>query len=343
MPVAPLSAVRRLVALVLLAGAVVGGAGCGSADEGSRPDAAATLLLDFTPNAVHVGIYLALARDYTGAAGVDLTVQTPGTSTDATKLLLAGSADFAVMDIHDLAIARAKGRDLVGVMAIVERPLASIIAQPDVRSPKDLEGRRVGVTGLPSDDAVLDSIVRGDGGDPRKVRRTTIGFDAVPAILGGKVSGATAFWNDEGVALRAKRPKLKVFKVDDFGAPAYPELVLVTPRTTVQDDPDLVGATVAALQRGYSEALSDPASAVEALVDAVPGTGRALTARELDAVQPTFQAVDGSIGTLDLAGLRPWARWEQRFGIVKRVPEVAQMFVPRFAAAGAKQAAENSG
>lgn len=343
MPVTRLPAARRLIALVLLAGAVAFATGCGSSSDGSRPDAAATLLLDFTPNAVHVGIYLAVARDYTGAEGVDLTVQTPGTSTDATKLLLARRADFAVMDIHDLAIARAKDRDLVAVMAVVQRPLASVIAQADVRSPKALEGRRVGVAGLPSDDAVLDSLVRGDGGDPAKVRRTTIGFDAVPAILGGKVSGATAFWNDEGVALRAKRPALRVFKVDEFGAPAYPELLLVALRATVQDEPDLVRATVTALQRGYREAITDPASAVGALVDAVPGTDRTLTVRKLDAVQPAFQAPDGSIGTLDLGALRPWARWEQRFGIVKRTPEVAQMFVPRFAAAGATKATENSG
>ena len=42
-------------------------AGCGG-DKSSagpdRPDTAATLVLDFRPNAVHAGIYEALARDY---------------------------------------------------------------------------------------------------------------------------------------------------------------------------------------------------------------------------------------------------------------------------------------
>lgn len=335
---------HRVPAVLLAAAALVlGGCGTGGGPDAGRPDEAATLLLDFQPNAVHVGIYQALARDYTGAEGVSLSVQVPGSGTDAVKSLISGRSRFAILDLHDLAIARAKGRDLVGVMAIVERPLAAVLAQPDIRSPRALEGHRVGVTGLPSDDAVLSSLVAGDGGDPAKVRRTTIGFDAVPALLGGKVAGATAFWNAEGVALQAKRPGVHVFKVDDYGAPAYPELVLTVTRQTVQDQPALVRATVTALQRGYREAISDPESAVGALVDAVPGTDRQLAAAELDAVSPAFQAPDGRIGTLDLDALRRWAAWEQRVGIVDRVPEVADVFVPRFAAAGARKAAENSG
>ncbi|MCW2999749.1 MAG: transporter substrate-binding protein [Solirubrobacterales bacterium] len=337
-------AARRLAAVALAACAPLLLLGCGSGgSDAGRPNQAATLLLDFQPNAVHAGIYLATARDYSGAEGVHLEVQVPGTGTDAARLLLSGRAQFAVLDIHDLAIARAKGRDLVGVMAIVQRPLAAVIAQPDVRRPRALEGRRVGVTGLPSDDAVLDSLVRGDGGDPRKVRRTAIGFGAVPAILGRKVSGATAFWNAEGVALKAKRPEVRIFKVDEFGAPAYPELILTTTRTLVQDQPALVRATVTALQRGYREAIVDPESAVTALVDAVPGTDRALTAAQLDAVQSSFQAPNGRVGTLDLDALRRWAAWERRFGIVAEAPEVALMFAPRFAAEGAGKATQNSG
>ena len=319
-------------------------AGCGSdGDNNGRANAAATLLLDFQPNAVHVGVYQAVARDFTGAEGVRLTIQVPGTGTDAVKLLLSRRAQFAILDIHDLAIARAKGRDLVGVMAIVQKPLAAVIAQANVTRPRDLEGRRVGVTGLPSDDAVLESLVRGDGGDPRTVKRTTIGFDAVPAILGGKVSGATAFWNAEGVALKAKRPGLRIFKVDEFGAPPYPELVLTTTSTLIQDQPALVRATVAALQRGYRESIADPETAVAALVDAVPGTDRALTADQLDAVQPTFQSRRGRVGTLDMKALEDWAVWEQRFGIVDKAPEIALMFAPRFAEESARRATENDG
>jgi putative hydroxymethylpyrimidine transport system substrate-binding protein len=215
-----------------------------------------------------------------------------------------------------------------------------------VRTPRDLEGLRVGVTGLPSDDAVLSSIVRGAGGDPAKVRRTTIGFDAVPALLSGKVAGATAFWNAEGVALNAKassRGPFRAFRVDRYGAPSYPELVLTVTRQTLEDHASLVGATVRALQRGYREALVDPDSAVEALVDAAPGLDRDLMASELDAVQPLFQADDGTVGTLDVPELARWARWERRFGIVRRTPDVARAFSGRLARLGAAEARQTSG
>src|SRR4051795_9382817 len=187
----------------LLLGLLLLIAGCGGSTGGDRPDAQATLLLDFTPNAVHSGIYVASDRGFDTAEGVKLQIRKPSASTDALKLLQGGRADMAILDIHDLGIAREKGRDLVGVMAFVQRPLAAVLAQPAIRSPKDLEGKRVGATGLPSDSAVLDSVVRGAGGDPHRVKETTIGFEAVKALLARRVAGATAFWNVEGVALQA--------------------------------------------------------------------------------------------------------------------------------------------
>jgi putative hydroxymethylpyrimidine transport system substrate-binding protein len=215
------------------------------------------------------------------------------------------------------------------VMALVQRPLAAVIAQPQVARPRDLEGKRAGVTGLPSDDAVLSSIVRGDGGDPARVKKVTIGFEAVTALLSRKVDAATAFWNAEGVALQAKRPGMHQFKVDDYGAPAYPELVLCVSRQTLDEDRSLVAATVRALRRGYEETINDPESAVEALVDRAH-VDRAATARELDAVSPAFTEGVTRYGQLDPTALAAWARWEARFGITQRPPDVARAFAPGF-------------
>src|SRR5439155_22861373 len=127
-------------------------------------------VLDFAPNAVHAGIYVAVAHGYDEAEGVTLHVRAPPASTEGLKLLLADRADFAILDIHDLALARQQGRDVVGILPLVQRPLAAVLAQPGVHSPRDLEGRSAGVTGVPSDTAVLHSIVRGAGGSPARVR-----------------------------------------------------------------------------------------------------------------------------------------------------------------------------
>jgi putative hydroxymethylpyrimidine transport system substrate-binding protein len=316
--IAVLLAVFACVALPL--------SGCGEAKHAQRTLADATLVLDFTPNAAHAGIYSAIARGYDRAEGVRLHVQVPGSSTDSAKLLLDGRVAFAVMDIHDLAIARAKGKDLVGVMALVERPLAAVLAQPDIRSPRGLEGKRVGVTGVPSDDAVLSSIVAGAGGNPKLVKRVTIGFNAVPALLGGRVAGATAFWNVEGVALRQKHPGTQAFRVDAYGAPAYPELVLCTTGAELQRSPGLVRGTVRALVHGYEVTVKDPAASIRDLRSRVSGLDARELARQLDVMRAAFRSPSGAIGVLDPATLRAWASWEAKFGIVPRPPDVARAF-----------------
>ncbi len=315
-----------LLALLLAAAALL--AGCGDSPTDDRPNADATLLLDFTPNAAHAGIYSAVERGFDDAEGVHLRVRVPGSGTDAVKLLLAGRAQFAVMDIHDLALAGARGRELVAVMSIVQRPLAAVLTTGDVRTPRDLAGRKVGVTGLPSDDAVLRSIVEGAGGDFDAVETVTIGFNAVPALLGGRVDGATAFWNVEGVALRDARPDAREFRVDAFGAPPYPELVLVTARSTLRDDPALVHATVRALVRGYGVTVHDPASSVTDLERRARGLDRRQLEAQLDALLPALSPPGSRIGGLDPRILARWARWEARFGIVEEPVDVERLFDP---------------
>jgi ABC-type nitrate/sulfonate/bicarbonate transport system substrate-binding protein len=318
---------RRVVPLLLalLAGALLA---CGGDDPGTsatapaEPPLDATLLLDFTPNAVHTGVYAASQRGLDRKEGIDLRVQAPSASTDAVRLLISGRAEFAILDIHDLAIAREKGRDIVGVMGIVQRPLASILTGGGVSRPRDLEGRRVGVTGLPSDEAVLDSIVRGDGGDPAKVRATTIGFNAVASVVSGRVAGATAFWNVEGVALRERLPEAQEFRVDEYGAPAYPELVLAVGRRTLQRETDLVRRAVHALVRGYDAAVEDPDGALDDLVAAVPDVDREEAGRQLEAILPALSPV----GALDLRTLDAWADWEEEFGITRERPDVETAF-----------------
>jgi putative hydroxymethylpyrimidine transport system substrate-binding protein len=318
-----------LIALIVAAAFVCGCGGSSHTTDASPRSA--TLVLDFTPNPVHVGIYTALAHHLDTAAGVQLHVIAPSASTDSIRLLETGRANFAILDIHDLAIARERGAGIVGILPIVERPLASVIAAPSVTNPRTLIGKTVGVTGAPSDTAVLDSVVAGAGGQPKQLKTITIGFNAVSDLLAGKVAGATAFWNDEGVTLNRRKPGFHVFRVEKYGAPSYPELVVCATAKSVKADPKLAHSVVDALVRGYNLALNQPAAGQRALESEVPGLDHSLDTAELAGLASAFRGPEGTFGVLDPAVLRQWAAWEARFGIVKTPPDVAQTFDTAFA------------
>jgi len=315
----------RTVALLAAALALAGIAGCGG--SGAEPGApkGATLVLDFVPNAVHSGIYAAAANGYYRHAGVDLKVQAPGESTDAPKLLGADKVEFAILDIHDLGIAREKGIPLVGVLPIVQRPLAAVIARADgpVRSPRDLEGHRVGVSGLPSDEAVVDSEVEADGGDPAKVDEVTIGFTAIPSLAAGKVDAATGFWNAEAVALRRQGVPVRVFKVDEFGAPPYPELILCTSEKLLKSDPELVRAVVAATRHGYDLTQIYPKIVLKQLLSANRSLGldRAEQKAQLDALLPALRP-----RPFNRRVLREWAAWDLQHHLLEKPLDVEAAF-----------------
>jgi ABC-type nitrate/sulfonate/bicarbonate transport system substrate-binding protein len=314
---------RRAVALLAAALLLAGAAGCGGGGAEPGVPKGATLVLDFTPNAVHSGIYAAQGEGFYDDAGIDLKVRQPGESTDAPKLLAAGRTDFAILDIHDLGIAREKGLDLVGVMPIVQRPLAAVLARADgtVRSPRDLEGHTVGVTGLPSDEAVVDSEVSADGGDPAKVDEVTIGFNAISSLAAGKVAAATGFWNAEGVALRRQGVPVRIFKVDQYGAPPYPELILTTSRQTLDSDPDLVRSVVAAIRRGYAFAEQHPAQALDDLLAADPALDRADQQAQLKALLPDLHPA-----RFDPKILRAWSTWDVAHGLLQHPVEIDKAF-----------------
>lgn len=286
-----------------------------------RPLPEVSLALDFTPNAVHAPIYAAVREGLDREAGVRLRIRTPGRSPDSLKDVLSGATDMGVLDIHDLGLAAVRGKDVVAVAALVQRPLAAIVTAKDVGRPRDLQDRRVGVSGLPSDPAVLSAVMEHDGGDPRRAEQVTIGFTAVQSLISGRVDGVPVFWNAEGVVLRERGVEVNEFRVDEYGAPPYPEVVLVARRETVEQRRDDVHAVVSALERGIESVRSDPGSAVADIAEA-SGGDEALVRAQLEAVRPIFGTA------LRREVLEAWADWDVEFGILPRRPDLDRVFAP---------------
>ncbi len=254
--------------------------------------------------------------------GIDLQIRKPAGGPDALKLVAAGRVDLGVLDIHDLAIARRRGIDLVAIGALVGRPLAALIAQAGISRPRDLEGHTVGVSGLPSDPAFLRAILEHDGANYDRVRQVTIGFAAVSRLLSRRVDAVPAFWNAEGVALKRRGLPIHEFRVDDYGAPPYPEVVFITSRRSLQQHRDRLRRTLKAIELGLRDTGADPERAARTIAAAAETRDLGLIRAQLRAVSPVFAR-----GLrLDRGVVQRWATFDADIGIVDRRPDVARSF-----------------
>jgi putative hydroxymethylpyrimidine transport system substrate-binding protein len=297
----------------------------------------ATLIIDFTPNAVHAGIYRALAAGYYRQEHIDLKVVQPSATVETLKLIEAGKAQFGLADGSDVAGLIARGGDARAVMAIAQRPLGGLIAlaSEHLRSPADLQGRTVGITGVPSDTAVLDTEVRHAGGDPRKVRVVTIGFNGAQALVAGKIAAFTGFIPDDGVQLQVSGHPITAFGLAENGGPAYPGLVAFTTRREISSDPALVRDFVAATARGYEDTLRNPARSLTDLERLNPTLPPKLTRASLKVYLPLFFAGGRTaFGTLKAGNLAAMSAWMLQRGLIDAAVTPARYGTDRFIPAG---------
>lgn len=308
----PPSALLVALLFVLVASSTLDA--CGGSPSRSAPPrrTRATLILDFTPNAVHAGIYRALAEGYYKHENIELEVVQPTSTEETLKLIDAGKAQFGLADGSDVAGLMAKGGDAKAVMALVQRPLGGLIALASerLRSPADLEGKRVGVTGVPSDTAVLDTELHNAGGDPRKVHVVNVGFDGAQALIAGRIAAFTGFIPADGVGLRVSGHPITAFALYQNGGPPYPGLVAFTTRREIARQPRLVKGFVAATVRGYRATIADPAVSLRDLLAANPDLPRRLTEASLRMYLPLFTD-DGRtpFGRLQAASLASLSAW----------------------------------
>jgi putative hydroxymethylpyrimidine transport system substrate-binding protein len=338
---------RIVVLLAALAMVVVGcggdGDGGGQAATGTTAPAgtcdgqklasmtSATLILDFLPNPVHVAIYQGLAAGTYKANNVDLKVQTPTSTSDTLRLLATKRADFGIVSLLDFLTSYQQRQPITAFMALEQRPLGSLLAleKSGITSPKGLEGQLVGVTGVPSDLAAVKSMVTYDGGDPAKVKTVTIGFNAVQNLISGKVKAAVGFWNAEGVQLQQQQPT-KVFKLDEFGAPPYPELVAFTRNQTIQSNPALVCAFVKATVDGYQQATANPDQALQNLAEQAEGLSLSDAKPQYEALAPIYKADAPVYGRIDLKVLSDYLTWAKQAKIMDLSDDPSKFATDKF-------------
>src|SRR5438094_6385416 len=165
-----------------------------------------TLTLDWTPNPDHVGFYDARDTGLFRRAGLEVAIHAPSDPTAPLKLVGAGRSDLAVSYEQELFFAAAKKLPVVAVAAVVPHPLNSFMAiEPQIRSLHDLEGRTIGITGVPSDYATLDTALASTGLTRKYVKVVTVGYNLLPALLAHRVDAVLGVYrNVEGIQLELR-------------------------------------------------------------------------------------------------------------------------------------------
>ncbi len=303
-------------------------AGCGEKEEpdgtGSGKTESFTLMLDYFPNADHAGIYAAAADGEYERAGLDVKIQAPPDAAAPLKLLQAGRVDLVISYEPELLLARDKGADLVAVGALVQKPLTSLMSLGDraVTDPKQLQGKRVGTSGLAYQSAYLRTILEEAGVDPGSVKETNVGFKLTQAMLAKQVDATLgAFWNYEGVDLERRGRKPEILRMEDLGVPPYNELIFVARRKDLTEaGAGRLRRFLRATARGHELLRERPQAGVDALLEADGGLDRELQEAAVKATLPVFfpEDDDRPFGFQDEAEWVRYEEWMRENGLLKQ-------------------------
>jgi putative hydroxymethylpyrimidine transport system substrate-binding protein len=282
-----------------------------------------TLTLDWTPNPDHVGFYDAHETGRFARAGLDVSIHAPSDPTAPLKLVGVGKSDLAVSYEQELFFAAAKKLPVVAVAAVVPRPLNSFMSiEPQVKSLADLKGRAIGITGVPSDYAILAS-----AGLKGKAKIVTVGYNLLPALLSHRVDAVLGVYrNVEGIQLQLRGLRPTIIPVDRAGVPTYDELVLVANKMRLHDDTayrSRVKRFVGAFLAGTADARSHPARAL-AILKRVTASPDAFLARATPATLRLLATPNG-VGCLSVRGWQRFGVWMHARGLVKQVIPAASV------------------
>jgi putative hydroxymethylpyrimidine transport system substrate-binding protein len=285
----------QIIAAAVAVALALAVSGCGEKREAVTGSASSaqqlTLMLDWFPNADHVGIYQALAEGDFTKADLGVHIEIPSDPADPLRLLAAGKVDAAISYEPEVLLARNQGLPLVSVAAIVQEPLTSIVSigSKHITRPAQLRGKRVGDAGIPYQHAYLQTILARAGVPASSVKEINVGDNLVPAMLSGRVDATLgAFWNYEAIQLAQLHKHPNVIHMQDVGVPTYDELVVVVRKNTIVNHPDVVRRFVQALARGYESARRNPQAAVANLVHASSGLDPKLQLASVRATLPAF-------------------------------------------------------
>ena len=262
---------KKLFALLLAVILVLSLTACG----GKKAADQITVVLDWTPNTNHTGIYVALAKGYFEEAGLNVQVVQPPED-GAVSLVASGKAQFGVSFQDSLAPAFAGDSPMpvTAVAAVIQHNTSGIVSRAGegMDTPRGLEGKKYATWALDVEKATIRDVMAADGGDFDKVELipSTV-TDEVSALRSGSVDAIWIFYGWAGVACEVAGLPTDYFEFADIDPVFdYYTPVIIGGNAWLEENPEAAKAFLAALSRGYTYAVENPSEAADILMEAAP-------------------------------------------------------------------------
>ena len=263
---------KKCIAMLLALTMVLTLTACGS---GAQTADQITVVLDWTPNTNHTGIYVALANGYFKEAGLNVEVVQPPED-GAVTLVASGKAQFGVsfQDYLAPAYVGEEKMPVTAVAAVIQHNTSGIVSRAGegMDTPAGLEGKKYATWDLDVEKATIRDVMTADGGDFDKVEliSSTV-TDEVSALQSGSVDAIWIFYGWAGVACEVAGLETDYFEFADIDPVFdYYSPVIIGNDAWLEQNPEAAKAFVGALSRGYTYAVEHPAEAADILMEAAP-------------------------------------------------------------------------
>ncbi|MBU5212990.1 ABC transporter substrate-binding protein [Heyndrickxia oleronia] len=250
-----------------------------------------TVVLDWTPNTNHTGLYVAKEKGYFKDEGLDVDIIQPGEA-GADQLVAAGKAQFGISAQESITEARIQGVPIVSIAAIIQHNTSGFASpkEKNITSPKDFENKTYGGWGAPVEKAVLDSLMKKEHADVEKTKIINMGETDFFTAVKRDIDFAWIYYGWTGVEAELRGEKINMVYLTDYSNKLdYYTPVLTTNEKMIEKDPETIKHFLAAASKGYTYAIDHPDDAADLLIKAVPDLDPKLVKASQKWLSPKYQ------------------------------------------------------
>lgn len=275
-----------------------------------------SLRLNWYLGGLHVPFYYGKERGFYAAEKIDLTINEGRGSANTVQVVAAGSDTFGLADSSSVISTAARGADVKSVMTVLSSTGFSVVslASAGIRTPKDLEGKRLAVS--PGDPLaqLLRAVAAVNGVDMSKISLVQVDPAAkVVTVLEKRADALLGGADDQFFLIKYRGQEPAALRFADHGGNIV-GMTILTKGDLIKSNPDLVRRFVRATIRSWDEAKKNPGPAVDAAMKVKPDLNRQSM---LDQLQVDFELMD-SKNVKGRTGFGHPADWEQTLTLLKR-------------------------